>query len=130
MNIVTTVARIWPSLRIVIYTGMAAVFGALTLFDVMSDEQSASLLGGIDTALGALAFLLAAFYTPGGAKVPAPKVVINAPAPVTVDTGVPAAGITAHDVSAAIDHIDGLVKSGAVTAGQLRARLEQRLGNR
>lgn len=127
MNIVTTVARIWPSLRIVIYTGMAAVFGALTLFDVMSDEQSASLLGGIDTALGALAFLLAAFYTPGGAKVPAPKVVINAPAPVTVDTG---AGISAHDVSAAIEHIDGLVKSGAVTAGQLRARLEQRLGNR
>lgn len=131
MNVITTVARIWPSLRIVLYTGMSALFGGLTIFDIMSEEQSASLLGGLDTALGAAAFLLAAFYTPGGAKVPAPTVIVNptVPAPVPADLPAPA-GVTVRDVTEAIERFDDVAKATGVTAGRLRARLEQRLGNR
>lgn len=124
---ITKIATSWPSVRQIIYTALAALFGALTLFGILTDAQVSQYLGYATTILGALGFLLAQFYTPGGARPPtatADTVVIAEPAKTTP---VPTAHEVIADATEAIGRINAQV---GPTVGQLRAQLEARLSGR
>lgn len=126
---------------------LAALFGTLVALGKITQDDSTAYLGQATAWLGALGFVLAAFYTPGGPKIIGDKTdtpveysidgltearnktwdervttevtVTPGPAP-TVTIPLP----TATEVAVAIDKIN---EAAGPTVAELRANLEARL---
>ncbi|ROZ49394.1 hypothetical protein EEB13_05580 [Rhodococcus sp. WS3] len=117
------IANLWPSLRQVIYTVLAAILGLLVMFGWVSADQQLGILTQAGTLLGAIGFIMAAFYTPGGPKVIGDNTDTPVEYNVTTTTSTPS--ITIHAPS-----VEQITSTVGPTIAELRARLEQSLARR
>lgn len=114
------IASVWPSLRQVIYTVLAAVLGVLTLVGWVTADQQTGILAQATTLLGAVGFIMAAFYTPGGPKIIGDKT--DVPVEYNVNTTSVAPTITIP-----LPTIEQVTSAAGPTIADLRARLERSL---
>lgn len=117
------IATAWPSLRQVIYTVLAAILGLLVLAGWVTADQQTGILTQVGALLGAIGFIMAAFYTPGGPKVIGDKTDTPVEYNVTTTTSTPS--ITIHAPS-----VEQITSTVGLTIAELRARLEQSLARR
>lgn len=133
---IAKIAALWPSLRQVIYTVLAAVLLVLTMFNVVTAEQQTNILAQATTTLGALGFILAAFYTPGGPKVIGDKTDTPVEYHVNTTTAVAPSVLnerwqsTTPTVTIPLPSVEQIAAAAAPTISELRSRLEQSLGHR
>lgn len=113
------IASVWPSLRQVIYTVLAAVLGVLTLVGWVTADQQTGILAQATTLLGAVGFIMAAFYTPGGPKIIGDKT--DVPVEYTVNTSAP------PTITIPLPTIEQITSAAGPTIADLRARLEHSL---
>ncbi|QOV99500.1 hypothetical protein [Rhodococcus pyridinivorans] len=141
---VSKIAQAWPTIRQVIYSATAALFGGLTLLGVLTDAQVTQWLGHtltILTAIGTGVSLLASLYTPNpkGAQAPAPTVEtriepaqfdrggLPTPPPPPRGSSEPATAALAVAQEKARLAAEAVGRTAQKTVGQMRADLENRL---
>lgn len=112
------IATLWPSLRQVIYTLLAAGLGAAFVYGKVTAEQQATILDTATQVLGFVGFVLAALYTPKGGKIIGDKT--DVPVEYNVTATTPAPSITVRLPS--VEQITAVVEP---TVSELRARLEK-----
>ncbi|MHC3368751.1 hypothetical protein ACYAFX_16605 [Rhodococcus aetherivorans] len=123
------ISTIWSTIRQVIYSVAAAIFGGLTLLGVFTDADVTTYLGHTATVLtgiGTLVYILAGLYTPNpkGAQPPTLGDGTDVPVDYQIRTAQPGPGdVVTETLRVATDRAQQLAPS----VGQLRTDLERRL---
>ncbi|MGX4707724.1 hypothetical protein LZP97_26975 (plasmid) [Rhodococcus sp. DMF-1] len=123
----------WPTIRQVIYSVAAAIFGGLTLLGVFTDADVTTYLGHTATVLtgiGTLVYILAGLYTPNPKGAQPPTIRDGTDTPVdyrTASVAHPGPGaVVTETLRVATERAQQLAPS----VGQLRAELERRISGR
>ncbi|KOS56426.1 hypothetical protein [Rhodococcus rhodochrous] len=123
------ISTTWPTIRQVIYSVAAAIFGGLTLLGVFTDADVTTYLGHTATVLtgiGTLVYILAGLYTPNPKGAQPPTIGDGTDTPVNYQTTLARPGardVVTETLRVATDRAQQLAPS----VGQLRADLERRL---
>lgn len=127
------ISTTWPTIRQVIYSVAAAIFGGLTLLGVFTDADVTTYLGHTATVLtgiGTLVYILAGLYTPKPKGAQPPTIGDGTDTPVNYQVNYqteparPGAGdVLTETLRGATDRVQQLTPS----VGQLRTDLERRL---
>ncbi|NCL74272.1 hypothetical protein [Rhodococcus sp. YH1] len=119
----------WPTIRQVIYSVAAAIFGGLTLLGVFTDADVTTYLGHTATVLtgiGTMVYILAGLYTPNPKGAQPPTIGDGTDTPINYQTepARPGAGdVLTETLRVTRDRAQQLAPS----VGQLRTDLERRL---
>lgn len=123
------ISTTWPTIRQVIYSVAAAIFGGLTLLGVFTDADVTTYLGHTATVLtgiGTMVYILAGLYTPNpkGAQPPTIGDGTDVPVGYQIRKAQPGPGdVVTETLRVATERAQQLAPS----VGQLRTDLERRL---